>query len=225
MLTHNKKTVWTTGHKLTLAVVLTIQFVFTYIIGTEKLLTNTQLSMFPPIALTVFIPVALFVLACILSRPFKKFVLAQDFRILTALQLWRIIGFAFLPLYFYGVLPGLFAYPAGLGDMAIGLSALYMVAKLNRDPAYAGSKGFLRFQYLGLLDFIVALATAGLASGAFPALASNGLTSAAMDVWPLNIFPSFIVPAFIILHLIVLLKIRDMRIRQSSLSTTQAAAN
>lgn len=56
-----------------------------------------------------------------------------------------------------------------------------------------------------------AVAAAGLAAGAFPALIPGGVTSAAMDVWPLNVFPSFGAPAFIILHLTVLLKVRHMR--------------
>ncbi len=225
MNTNRQKPVWTPRHKLILATVLGLQFAISYIIGAEELLTNTQMSMFPPIALTVLIPVALFVLAFMLSGRFKQFVLAQDFRILTALQLWRVIGFAFLALYSFNILPGLFALSAGLGDVAIGLMAIFMVAKLDRDPTYVSSSGFLSFQFFGLFDFIVALATAGLASGAFPALVSNGLTSAAMDVWPLNIFPSFIVPAFIILHLTVLLKIRDLRLRHRSSRTTLASAS
>jgi hypothetical protein len=76
------------------------------------------------------------------------------------------------------------------------------------------SAGLVRYQYLGLLDFAVAIVTAGLAAGAYPSLTPDGVTSAAMDVWPLNLFPSFIVPIFIILHLTVLLKVRALR-RQS----------
>ena len=34
---------------------------------------------------------------------------------LTTLQLWRVIGFAFLALYAFDTLPGLFALPAGWG--------------------------------------------------------------------------------------------------------------
>ena len=58
---------------------------------------------------------------------------------------------------------------------------------------------------------MVAIATSGLVAGAYPALIANGVTSSAMDVWPLNVFPSFLVPAFIIVHLIVLLKVRHLR--------------
>ena len=203
--------VWKTGHKLALASILAIQFAIAYMIGTGGLLENTQLTILPPIATTVFIPVALFLLAYAMSERFRKFVLAQDIRTLTALQLWRVIGFTFLTLYSFSVLPGLFAWPAGLGDFAVGLVAAWMIVNLDKDPNYAYSSGFMRFQFFGMLDFVAALGTAALSSGAFPSLISNGLTSSALDIWPLNLFPSFIVPGFIILHLVVLLKIRHAR--------------
>jgi len=105
----------------------------------------------------------------------------------------------------------LFAWPAGLGGVALGLAAPFVVARIDHDPAWATSTGLVLFQRLGLLDFAVAIATAGLAAGAYPALIPGGVTSAPMDVWPLNLFPSFIVPIFIGLHLSVLLKVRHSR--------------
>jgi len=206
--------IWTTGKKAALAGIIAIWFAAAAFIGAEHLLPNTGADLIAPIALTVFVPVMAFLALYLISDSFRRFVLAQDIETLTMLQHWRVIGFAFLPLYFYGALPGLFAWPAGLGDVALGLAAPLVILRLRRDPAYATSSGLVRYQYLGLLDFVVAFATVGLSSGAYPALTSDGLTSAAMDVWPLNMFPSFMVPIFIILHLTVLLKVRALR-RQS----------
>ncbi len=186
-------------------------FAAAYVIGAERLLQNEAGAFFAPIALTATIPVAAFLAVYALSSRFRGFILAQDIRALTMLQHWRVIGFVFLPLTFFAVLPGLFAWPAGLGDVAIGLAAAFVIARLGRDPAWATSAGLVRFHLLGLLDFAVAIATAGLAAGAFPSLIADGVTSAPLDVWPLNLFPSFIVPIFIILHLSVLLKVRHLR--------------
>ncbi len=210
----NKETVtpvWTNAHKAGLAVLLLVQFTGAYVIGTEQLLTNDSSSLFLPIGITVVIPVALFLAAYGLSPRFERFVLAQDLRTLTMMQHWRVMGFTFLLLYSFNVLPALFAWPAGLGDVAVGLAAIVVIARMDRDPDYALSSRFVRFHLLGLLDFAVAVATSALAAGAFPSLIPNGITSAPMDVWPLNLFPSFIVPAFIILHLTALLKVREMR--------------
>ena len=211
MTTHDQKTLWTVKRKAWLAGLMLVWFVAAYGIGTGQFLTNDGQSVFAPIALSAFVPVALFFAAYGLIARFRDFVLAQDIRTLTMLHLWRVIGFVFLPLYAFGVLPGLFAWPAGLGDVAIGVAALFVVTRLNCDPDYATSPGLVRFHLLGLLDFAVAVATAGLSAGGFPDLVVGGVTSAPIDVWPLNIFPSFLVPAFIITHVVVLLKVRHLR--------------
>ena len=202
---------WTSRHSAGLAGLILLQFTAAYVIGSEQLLTNDRHSLLPPIGMTAVIPVLAFLAAYAVSPRFRGFVLAQDIRILTMMQHWRVIGFAFLPLYTYGVVPRLFAWPAGLGDVAIGLAALVIIARVDRDPEYVTSAGLVRFHLLGLLDFVVAIATAGLSAGSYVGLTSHGVTSAAMDVWPLNVFPSLIVPGFIILHLTVLLKVRELR--------------
>ncbi|MDH3701140.1 MAG: hypothetical protein OEU46_07490 [Alphaproteobacteria bacterium] len=211
MTPYSQTTEWTPSRKVALGGILLIWFAATYATGSSHLLTNDQQSLIGPIGATVVLPVALFLGFYALSTGFRRFVLSQDIRTLTMLQHWRVIGFTFLPLYAFGVLPGLFAWPAGLGDVAVGITAFFVIRRLDRDANYATSAGFVGFNLLGLTDFIVAIITSGLAAGAYPALIANGATSAPMDVWPLNLFPSFIVPAFIILHLSVLLKVRHLR--------------
>ena len=194
-----------------LPVLLLAWFAVAWAVGVEGVFVNEASTFFAPIALSAVGPVAVFLAAYAVSNRFRAYVLSWDIRTLTMVQHWRVIGFAFLPLYFFGVLPGLFAWPAGLGDVAIGLAAVFVMARLDRDPDALTSRGLVRFHLLGLLDFIVAVVTAGLSSGAFPGLIAGATTSAPMDVWPLNLFPSFIVPVFIIMHLAVLLKVRHLR--------------
>jgi len=202
---------WGAGKIIGVTVLLLLWFGTAYGVGVGQLLVNDRQSLVAPIALSVVVPVVGFLALYGLWWPFREFVLSQDIRTLTMLQHWRVLGFGFLTLYFYDVLPGLFAWPAGLGDVAIGLAAPFVVARLARDPDYAASSGLVRFHLLGLLDFVVAVTTAGLAAGAFPALIPAGINTAPMDVWPLNLFPSFFVPMFIILHLSVLFKVRQIR--------------
>ncbi|MEM7426270.1 MAG: hypothetical protein AAF441_09245 [Pseudomonadota bacterium] len=211
MITQDTHTVWTRGKITALVVLSVLWFAGAAYIGSAELLANVTGSFFPPIALTAVAPVVLFLAAYLISARFREFVLGQDIETLTMLQHWRIIGFVFLVLYSFSVLPGTFAWPAGTGDILIGLAAPLMVMRLRREPDFATSKGLVRYHLLGLLDFAVAVTAAGLTAGAFPAFTPGGLTSAPMDVWPLNLFPSFIVPAFIIMHLTVLLKVRALR--------------
>ncbi len=210
-MTHSDTPIWTSKRITILAVILGGWFSVAALIGVGGLFTNPNGGFMAPIALTAAVPVALFLAAYWLSGSFRRFVLAQDIETLTTVQHWRVVGFAFLLLWAHDVLPALFALFAGLGDVAIGLAAPFVMRRLRDDPNYAQSMGFRRYHYLGLLDFAVAVAAAGLTAGFLPALTPGGLTSAAMDVWPLNLFPSFIVPAFIILHLSVLLKLRSER--------------
>ena len=217
--------IWRTPHKVALAALLTGQFAIAYAAGTGHWLTNESQSFFAPVALAVAIPVALFFAAYVGSTRFRDFVLAQDLRTLTQLQHWRVIGFVFLPLYAFGVLPGVFAWPAGLGDVAVGIAAAFVVARIDRNPNYVTSRGFVWFHAAGLFDFVVAIVTAGLTAGAFPALIAAGVTSAPMDVWPMSIFPSFLVPAFIIVQVAALLKVHALRraARETASGVLQAA--
>ena len=173
-----------------------------------------------PVLLTIFAPVALFLGAYAGSSDFRRFILSRDIRLATMMQSWRIIGFAFLPLYAYEVLPGLFAWPAGLGDVAMGLSAPLVTWTLLRHPDFAASRGFIVWNLLGMLDFAVAGVTSTLASGAVAGLVSGSVTAAPMEVWPLILFPAFIVPLFMMLHLTVLLQVWPRR-QADALAPTQ----
>lgn len=210
-MTTPKEILWTPTRIAALATVLILWFAAAVVIGTGEVLANHDGSFLAPIAVSAVVPVALFLALFRLVPGFRRFVLAQDIETLTTFQHWRVVGFAFLLLYAHGVLPAGFAFPAGVGDVAIGLAAPVILARLRRDPGYAQTAAFRRYHYLGLLDFAVAVTAAGLTAGAFPVLHPEGPTSAPMDVWPLNLFPSFIVPAFIILHLTVLLKLHAER--------------
>jgi hypothetical protein len=76
----------------------------------------------PPLALglAALTPLILFAAWFAASTGFRDYVLSLSERTLTLAQAWRIGGFVFLVLYTYGILPGIFALPAGWGDIAIG---------------------------------------------------------------------------------------------------------
>ncbi len=193
------------------AIVLAVWFAAAAMAGASGSLAAPPDQLFRPVLLSVIGPIAAFVTFYAGSERFRDFVLSRDIRVLTMLQMWRVVGFAFLMLTAHGVLPGLFAWPAGLGDVAVGLTAPLIVLALARRPEFALSRGFVAWNLLGLLDFVVAAATATLASGAVAGLAGGGLTSAPMEVWPLSLFPSFIVPLFVFAHLGVLFQVQALR--------------
>ncbi len=204
---------WSFSAKAMLAGVLTVWFALAAVAGTSGIFTAGSDQVFRPVLISVIVPIAVFLGLFAASPTFRGFVMSQDIRFLTMLQLWRVVGFAFLPLYAYGVLPGLFAWPAGLGDVAVGLTAPWVVLALMRRPEFARSGRFIVWNLLGLIDFVVAAGTSTLVSGAFPAVSAGPITSAPMEYWPLILFPSFIVPLFVFMHLSVLFQVRALRAR------------
>jgi len=159
-----------------------------------------------PIAIGVAVPVTAFLAAFWLSAAFRSFVMAADLSLVTAIQGWRWAGFGFLALSAHGVLPAVFAWPAALGDMAIGLTAPWFARALIRRPGFAASRAFVVWNLLGLLDHIVGVSDAALvATGA-----AGDVTVTAMAQMPLVLIPAFLVPLFMMLHLTALFQARQL---------------
>lgn len=162
----------------------------------------------PPIGMAIGFtaPLLLFFAWLRASPAFRDFILSLDLRLIAGMQAWRFAGLGFLFLYAYEVLPGLFALPAGLGDMAVGFAAPWMILRLARDPGFATSAAFIRWNWLGILDLVVAL---GL--GASMAMAAPGtIGTAPMATLPLLIVPVFLVPLFLMLHTAALMQSRQL---------------
>jgi hypothetical protein len=144
-----------------------------------------------PILLAVLAPIAAFLVWLASSPAFRRFVFSLDPRAVTIVHTWRLAGFTFLTLYAYGILPGLFALPAGWGDITIGATAPLVALRLAR-PNHRAS--FMLWQALGILDLVFAVSLGALTSYV------SGAT--ALAVLPLSLIPTFAVPLLIILHII-----------------------
>ena len=176
-------------------------FVFAVSAGGAHVFKQGAAGLPVALGLSVAIPILVFWIWFRTSAGFREFALSLDPRVLTIVQSWRIAGFVFVVLYFYGILPGMFANPAGWGDIAVGLTAPWVAMKLA-EPGHR--KGFIFWNALGLLDLLVAVTT-GTTSGL---VHPGGLAADAMTVLPLSIVPTFLVPLFGILHIIVIAQAR-----------------
>jgi hypothetical protein len=153
-----------------------------------------------PILIAVLTPVVAFSIWYAGSKSFREWVLSLNPRTLTLIHAERIGGLVFLAMYTYNVLPGMFALPAGWGDIAIGATAYLAATRLV--PNY--QRAFIAWQLLGILDLMVALSMAAVSSLLHP----DGITTAPMTELPLSLIPSFGVPLFIILHIICIAQAR-----------------
>jgi hypothetical protein len=164
-----------------------------------------------PTMIAVTLPILGFFLLYATHSRFRQYILSLDLRFLTIVHAWRTVGFAFIVLHMRDALPGLFAWPAGLGDIAVAVTAPAITFALIKSPAFATSRRFIWWHVLGLVDFVVAVGTGVLSSGAFPALYQPAITTGPMGEMPLILIPAFFVPAFAITHFAALLKARHLR--------------
>ena len=160
-----------------------------------------------PLAIGVAAPLLLFFVWLRLSQAFRDFVLALDLRLVAGIQAWRWAGLGFLSLYAHNVLPAVFALPAGLGDMAIGFTAPWMILALVRQPGFAASAAFVRWNVLGILDLIAAL-TIGTLSATLASGAPGEISTAPLATLPLLLIPAYLVPLFLMLHTAALMQSR-----------------
>ena len=149
-------------------------------------------------------PLVLFSLWFAVSKKFRQFTLSLNPTILTSVQASRLIGFTFVLLEARGVLPAIFAWPAGYGDMAIGATAAFVAWKFV-NPRHRHS--FILWQVLGITDLVLAV-TLGTTAILF---SPHGPTTAAMTVLPLSLVPTFLVPLYVISHAICIAQARTWK--------------
>jgi hypothetical protein len=162
-----------------------------------------------PIFAGAIIPILVFLAALWSGGSFRDFVMSLDLELAAGIQAWRFGGLGFIALYAYGVLPGLFAWPAGLGDMAIGITAPWVVFALRRRPEFARSRIFLVWNLLGILDLITAVSLGAISSVLGLGIAGE-ITTFPMAQMPLVLIPVFLVPLFVMLHVTSLMQARRL---------------
>jgi hypothetical protein len=123
-----------------------------------------------------------------------------------AIQFYRVEGVTFLVLFAAHLLPGLFALPAGLGDVAVGL-----VAAAIGISAISGRqlkpRTVLRWNLLGIADLIVAISTGFLTSPSAFQMFAFDRPNELISMFPLVLIPTFLVPLAILLHIISLIQL------------------
>lgn len=179
-------------------------------------LVASQLGLFeagngPPIALAVafLAPVAMFSVLYLVSGGFAEAVSSWSLSFLTWAQSVRVVaGFAFIAYFAMGLLPGVFAIPAGLGDIFAGITApfvaVYVVRRIPlRKSLYAA------WTIYGMFDLVDAMSLGAISTAAFAhAFAIQPTSNPSVATLPLSLIPTFGVPLLFILEILALLKIR-----------------
>ena len=106
----------------------------------------------------------------------------------------------FLVVMALGKLPAVFAVPAGLGDIAVGVAAVFVARRSAGRPR----KGLVWFNILGIVDLAVAVGIGFLAGlGPSPVLDVTPATDILVAL-PLVLIPTTAVPLAVALHVVSL---------------------
>lgn len=163
----------------------------------------------PTIQYGILLPILLGGVVMARSSAVGRVLDAVPLQWLTGVQLYRALGGIFLVLYGAGQLPGLFAWPAGLGDVLVGVLAPVVAIAYARGPG-ENSDLVAAWNIFGLADLIVAVAC-GFATSPSPVqLAAFDHPNELITAFPLVLIPTYLVPVSILLHLVSLAKLRRM---------------
>ena len=171
-------------------------------------------SPMPLLPLAIFLPVIIGTPILLCSKRMGQVLDATPATWLVALQLYRVFGSVFLVGWARNVIPGLFALPAGIGDVITGLLAVPIAISLAAD-APGARRAAIGWNVFGLVDFAVAVSIALMITPGPLQLIIPSIPNATVGVYPNLMIPAFAVPSSILLHA---LSLRQLRRRKTALS-------
>lgn len=130
---------------------------------------------------------------------------------LIGLQLFRVIGGVFLIEMFMGNIPGIFAYPAGLGDILVGIIALIVLIVYKNSKEIAKTAVMIVI-IIGVADFLSAFFF-GFTSSESPVQIFYPEIKNRLILFPTGMIPLFLVPYAIFFHTLSYLNLRKYGIK------------
>jgi hypothetical protein len=129
----------------------------------------------------------LFGFVLMFSQTFRKLLTVTPMHWIIGIQVFRVLGGIWLIGYAQGLLPGVFALPAGIGDVTTGLTAPLVAYWFYKQGKGARLIAFI-WCLFGTLDLLNAITLANL---------SNAI---ALRALPFVLIPAFGVPRALLLH-------------------------
>ncbi|HXU02775.1 MAG TPA: hypothetical protein VN903_17540 [Polyangia bacterium] len=155
----------------------------------------------PPfaIAAAIVVPLIVFVVDRRLGGRLFGGIARLPLPTLITLQTFRVIGVVFLVAWAGGTLPAGFALPAGIGDIAVGLTAPLAAAAVRRRPAQLALPRL--WNIVGTADLVIAV-TSGVLHGRSPiGLLAGAIPTDVVARYPMSVIPTFFVPLALMLHI------------------------
>ncbi len=168
---------------------------------------RTGASPLPLLPMAIFLPVIIGTPLLLLSKRVAQVLDAMPASWLVALQLYRVFGSWALAAWLRGALPGMFALPAGSGDVLTGLLAVPAAIAVATGTAQ-GRRAAITWNIFGLADFAVAITLGMITSPSPLQLIFPSVPSIGAGAYPDVLTPAFVVPSSILLHVLSLRQLR-----------------
>ena len=173
----------------------------------------------PVLPIAIFLPVVLGLFVVTRLEGVGRLLDATPASWLVGIQVYRILGGMFLVYWIRDAIPGAFALPAGIGDVATGLLALPAAVWVASGSPKGNGIG-IRWNVLGLVDFSIAIATGFLTSPGPGHLLALDHPNTLIATFPTAMVPAFAVPFSILLHA---LSLRQLKRAQETKTTARHA--
>jgi len=165
-------------------------------------------SRLPTIPFGLLIPIAAGIVLFWRWPPLRRIIESVPQSWIVSVQVYRVEGLIFLTLYAGGWLPVAFSWPAGVGDVIVGLLA--PVVGIAYSRGVRGSTGLLwAWNLLGIADLVVAVTTGFLTSPSPLQVLALDRPNELISSFPLALIPVFLVPLSLLLHFASLQKLRQ----------------
>ncbi len=139
---------------------------------------------------------------------------------LVGIQVYRILGGVFLVYWMHGAIPGTFALPAGIGDVATGMLAL-PAAIWVASGIPIGRRIGIRWNLFGLADFAIAITMGTLTSPGPAHLLALNHPNTLIGTFPTVMIPAFAVPFSIFLHVLSLRQLTRLKSLQRAATSAR----
>jgi hypothetical protein len=191
---------------MAIAIPLTLWHAGAWLIVSKGLLQSGAVSI-PLLPLMIVVPTAIAITALWRSRRIGTLLDAMPASWLVGIQFYRVIGAVFLAGWLAGTTPGIFAVPAGTGDVITGLMALPVAVSLANGRE-GSARAALLWNLFGIGDLVLAVALGALTSpGPLQRFAFDH-PNLATGTFPSAIIPAFTVPSSLVLHALSLRQLR-----------------
>jgi hypothetical protein len=171
---------------------------------------NAGATRLPLLPLAIFLPVLIGAPLLLRSKRVGQVLDAMPDSWLVAVQLYRVFGAWALAAWLRGTLPGVFALPAGTGDLLTGLLAAPAAIAVAAGTVQ-GRRAAIAWNLFGLADLAIAITLGMLTSPGPLQLIVPSVPSIGAGAYPGVLTPAFVVPCSILLHALSLRQLSRRR--------------